>query len=261
MKLKDILLDLFGSHEPDGPGPGPEPAPAPKASSPAPRKPTAPPPADPRARDEAAVLAHVRRAGGEYRRVVFTRNRRIMASVGKDRGVLRLNEAFASASDEVLSAVAILFSPSRGKRKEAAKETVRRFINALPAPPPAERRVRKRSVHPSDRPHLERLQAEFDATNQRHFGGSLPRVPIFLSRQMRRRNGHFASQPLEIVISQRLCTHGHPGEAEHTVRHEMIHLWQYMTGAPVDHGPAFRRMAKKLDVHPRATRPVRWKGR
>ncbi|HEX2204451.1 MAG TPA: SprT-like domain-containing protein [Longimicrobium sp.] len=269
MKLKDILLDLFGSHEPDGPGPepipaAPAPAAGPKAPSPAPPKPAAAPaPAvsDPRGRDEAAVLAFVRRHGGEYRRVVFTRNRRIMASVGKDRGVLRLNAAFASASDEVLAAVAVLFSPSRGKRKEAAKETVRRFIDALPAPPPAERRVRRRTTSPADRPLVERLQAEFDATNQTHFGGTLPRVPIHLSRKMRRRNGHFASQPLEIVISHRLCTHGHPGEAEHTVRHEMIHLWQYMTGAPVDHGPAFRRMAKKLDVHPRATRPVRWKGR
>jgi hypothetical protein len=43
------------------------------------------------------------------------------------------------------------------------------------------------------------------------------------------------------------------------MRHEMIHLWQYIEGAPVDHGPAFRRMAHRLDVHPRATRPVKWK--
>jgi len=84
-------------------------------------------------------------------------------------------------------------------------------------------------------------------------------VPIHLSRSMRRRNGHFSSQPLEIVISWRLCAHGAPGEAEQTVRHEMIHLWQYIEGAAVDHGPAFRRMAHRLDVHPRATRPVKWK--
>ena len=45
------------------------------------------------------------------------------------------------------------------------------------------------------------------------------------------------------------------------MRHEMIHLWHYVEGLPVDHGPVFRRTARKLDVHPRATRPVKWKGR
>ncbi|HEX5724987.1 MAG TPA: SprT-like domain-containing protein, partial [Longimicrobiaceae bacterium] len=110
-------------------------------------------------------------------------------------------------------------------------------------------------------PILDRLFAEFDRVNRLHFRGQLPRVPIFLSRKMRRRNGHFSSQPLEIVISRRLCTHGAPGEAEHTVRHEMVHLWQYMNGLPVDHGLAFRRVAHRVDVHPRATRDVKWKGR
>jgi predicted SprT family Zn-dependent metalloprotease len=75
---------------------------------------------------------------------------------------------------------------------------------------------------------------------------------------MKRRNGHFSARPLEIVLSRRLCTHGAPGEAEQTLRHEMIHLWQFVEGIPVDHGAAFRRMARKLDVHPRATRRVEW---
>ena len=268
-----MLLDLFDLlPEPERPktvAPAAPAKPKPKSRPPVPappsavspqESPAAAPARDPAARTEAQVLAIVRAAGGEYRRVLFTRNRRIMASVGKDRSVLRLNVAFASAQEHVLNAVAVLFSPGRGKRKEQAKETVRAFIDALPAVP-AERRPRRRPWHPMDRLIIERLQAEFDRTNQAHFSGRLPRVPIHLSRQMRRRNGHFSSQPLEIVISRRLCVRGAEGEAEHTLRHEMIHLWQYMTGAPVDHGPAFRRMAHKLDVHPRATRPVRWKGK
>ena len=105
---------------------------------------------------------------------------------------------------------------------------------------------------------IERMQAVFDRVNHASFGGRLPRVPIHLSRKMKRRNGHFSSTPLEIVISWRLCVHGAPGEAEETMRHEMIHLWQYIEGLPVDHGPAFRRAARRLDVHPRATRPVKW---
>jgi predicted SprT family Zn-dependent metalloprotease len=78
---------------------------------------------------------------------------------------------------------------------------------------------------------------------------------------MRRRNGHFCSHPLEIVISRQLCTHAAPGESEQTLRHEMIHLWQHVTGKKPDHGPEFRAWARRLDVHPRATRPVTWKSR
>ena len=55
-----------------------------------------------------------------------------------------------------------------------------------------------------------------------------------------------------------LAAMGAAGEAEHTMRHEMIHLWQHVEGLPVDHGPAFRKMARRLDVHPRATRSVEW---
>jgi len=75
---------------------------------------------------------------------------------------------------------------------------------------------------------------------------------------MRSRNGHFSRAPLEIVISRRLCEHAVPGEAEMTLRHEMIHLWQHVVGLKPDHGGTFRWWARRLDVHPRARRPVRW---
>ncbi|HEX6747406.1 MAG TPA: SprT-like domain-containing protein [Longimicrobium sp.] len=251
MKLKDILLDLFGSPpEPDRPAP-PRPAPVPPRA--------APPPHPPREHGEARVLALLRKHGAPYERVVFTDNRRVMISVGRDRGTIRMNAAFADADEAVLAAVAHLYTRTvRGKKREQAKERVQRFIDAIPraATPP---RKARRHAHPADRLHLERLQAEFDRANVRCFGGRLPRVPIHLSRKMRRRNGHFSSHPLEIVISWRLCVHGEAGQAEETMRHEMIHLWQYLEGAAVDHGPAFRRMAHRLDVHPRATRPVKWK--
>lgn len=204
------------------------------------------------------MLAAVRGAGAGFRRVVFTRNRRVMASVAAGGEELRLNVAFASASDDVLAAVARLFSARDRRRRDAARETVRRFIEEIPAHP-APPRQRRRRVPPADRAHLERLRAEFDRVNAEHFGGTLPAVPLYLSGQMRRRNGHFSAHPLEIVLSRRLCAHGHEGESEQTLRHEMIHLWQHATGRPVDHGLDFRRMARRLGVHPRATRPVRWK--
>ena len=138
MKVLEVLLDLFGGNE------------------------------GVRERSAAELLAVVRRAGAPWERVVLTRNRRIMASVGNRGRDLRLNEAFAAAPDAVLAAVSELFTARNARRRNAARE------------------------------------------------------------------------------------------AEHTMRHEMIHLWQHVEGLPVDHGPAFRRMARRLDVHPRATRNVEW---
>jgi hypothetical protein len=206
------------------------------------------------------VLAIVAPLAPHFRRVVYTRNRRIMASVG-DRGrELRLNQAFATAPREVLLSVARLFSARDARTRARAKAAVRDFIATIPLEPhTVRRRPRKRQVMPGDEPHIQRMLAEFRRVNAEHFGGELPEVPLFLSGAMRRRNGHFCSHPLEIVISRTLCTHAHPGEAEHTLRHEMIHLWQHASGKKPDHGEEFRAWARRLDVHPRATRRVNWK--
>lgn len=257
-----MLLDLFSlpHGEPGGAGRKPLPPAARPGTVAAPAAPPAPSPASSTTeRDEAALLAAVRAAGGDFRSVVLTHNRRVMASVAAGGAELRLNAAFAAAPDRVLAAVATLFTTRDGRRRNAARATVRRFIAEIPQQASAPLPSRKRRVAAHDRPHLARLQAEFDRVNAGLFGGELPHVPLFLSGQMRRRNGHFSAHPLEIVISRRLCTHGHDGEAETTLRHEMVHLWQHATGRPVDHGLEFRRMARRLDVHPRATRAVRWR--
>ena len=254
MKIGDLLLDLFG-FEPPEPKRAPKPEPLPK---PEPPRAARPEPKRPGERSADEVLAVVRRAGGTWERVVFTSNRRIMASVANRGRDLRLNEAFAAAPREVLAAVAELFSAKTARKRARAKETVRRFIAGIPPAPDAAPRPRPRRAAAGDRAQVARLQAEFDRVNQERFAGSLPRVPIHLSGRMKRRNGHFSPTPLEIVISRRLCTKGAAGEAEHTMRHEMIHLWQFVEGLPVDHGAAFRRMARRLDVHPRATRRVEW---
>jgi hypothetical protein len=234
MKWTQVLLDLFGP--PTG---GPNRLP------------------DPALTGAARVLEVVRRAGGGWERVVLTRNRRIMASVSRGGRDLRLHESFADAPERVLVAVAEVFAGRGRRQREAAREVVREFILALPAEPPRPR-TRRPPTSPSDQRHLARLQREFDRVNAERFDGSLPRVPIHLSRRMRSRNGHFSSHPVEIVINRRLCSHGAAGEAEHTLRHEMVHLWQHATGRTVDHGPDFRSMARRLDVHPRARRDVRW---
>jgi hypothetical protein len=209
------------------------------------------------AEDAAAeVLAAVNASGVAFQRVVFTRNRSTMVSVTGGGSTLRLHERFATADAAVLAAIGRLFARGRRRDRDAARAVIRAFLRDMPVPPP---RGRSRWVHPLDKPVIERLQCEFERVNREHFGGSLPAVPIYLSRVMKSRNGHFSSDPVEIVISWRLCVHGAVGEAEETVRHEMIHLWQHVNGGRLGHGPDFRRWARLLDVHPRARRAVRWK--
>jgi hypothetical protein len=208
---------------------------------------------------EAEVLAVVRGAGAGVREVVFTRNRRVMVSVAGRSATLRLHHAFHAAPEAVLRAVGRLLATRNARERAAAREAIRAFLAEQPRPAPATPATRQRHVPAADRSHLERLRAEFARVNREHFGGALPEVPLFLSGRMKSRNGHFSSRPLEIVLSRRLCVDALPGEAERTLRHEMIHLWQHAAGKKPDHGAEFRAWARRLDVRPRATRAVRWK--
>lgn len=204
---------------------------------------------------ERKLLEEVAKGGAVFDEVVLTRNRRVMVSVGESGRVLRLHEAFLSAPAEVLRAVGTVLAPGR-RGRAGARRTLSAYIAGLPATPPVRRR---RRIPAADRPHLALLQAEFDRVNAEHFGGELPRVPLYLSGRMRRRNGHFCAHPSEIVISRRLCEHAEDGEAASTLRHEMIHLWQSHQGVRPGHGSDFREWARRLGVHPRATREVGWR--
>jgi hypothetical protein len=204
---------------------------------------------------EEPLLAEVRAGGAAFREVVFTRNRRVMVSTGDAGKTLRLHEHFREAPPEVLRAVGCLLSRKPERTRLAAKAAIVGFLRANP--PQAEPRARRGAK--ADRDDLARLGEEFDRVNERYFAAALPRVSISVSGRMRRRNGHFSAHPLEIVISRALCRKAEPGEAEKTLRHEMIHLWQHEQGRKPGHGQDFRRWAQKLGVHPRATRDVSWK--
>lgn len=207
----------------------------------------------------ARLLRRLQALGAPFARLVLTRNRRVMVSLGERGRTLRLHEVFLDAPPEVLAAVPRLFGARQSRERTGARAAIQLFLRrALPAVPPA-RAPRRRRVTPTDRPHLQRLAAEFERVNREHFAGALPAVPLHLSARMQRRNGHFAAHPPEIVIARRLCTHALAGEAEQTLRHEMIHLWQHHTGRKLDHGAEFRAWARRLDVHPRAVRAVLWK--
>jgi hypothetical protein len=63
-------------------------------------------------------------------------------------------------------------------------------------------------------------------------------------------------QALEIALSRRHCERHPWAEVEHTILHEMVHQWQAESGLPVDHGPTFRSMARKVGALPAAKRKV-----
>lgn len=195
-----------------------------------------------------------------FQSVIFTRNRRVMASANRE-GVLRIHMVFRHAPDDVLRAI----GPALARRKSAAgQEAGERLRGWLASREVVERLTassRRRSTpapRPGDRAHLDRLRAEFRAVNAEHFGGRLPEVSLRLCGRMSRRNGHFSSHPLEIAISRKLCEAAEAGEAERTLRHEMIHLWQWLEGRKPGHGRDFRRWAERLEIRPRATRTVAW---
>lgn len=206
-----------------------------------------------------SLLERINETGARFERLVFTENRRVLVSLGERGRALRLHSAFREAPPEVVSALGRMYGrPGRAGLTEA-RAVIRDFIHSSGTfPAPRAVAPRRRRGAPGDPAHLERLAAEFDRVNGEHFGGALPSVPIFISGRMRRRNGHFSPEPVEIVISRRLCTNAAPGEAEHTLRHEMIHLWQHLNGGRVGHGSDFRRWAVRLSVHPRARRAVRF---
>jgi hypothetical protein len=208
--------------------------------------------------DNDRLLAEVHAGGAAFEKLVLTRNRRVMVSVGEGGRTLRLNECFRDAPATVLRAVGLLYAAGNQKGRSQAREELREFLASRSSATPPRRRARR--IPTADRPHLERLRAEFERVNRDHFAGALPTVPIYLSGRMRRRNGHFCISPLEIVLSRRLCTEAAAGEVEQTLRHEMIHLWQHVNGKEPDHGREFRQWARRLGVHPRATRAVRWGG-
>jgi hypothetical protein len=208
---------------------------------------------------ERRVLARVAEGGARFERVVFTRNRRVMVSIAERGRALRLHALFEAAPEAVLRSIGRLFSARTGTARARAKRELHAFLQTVADRiEPPRRRPGVHRPRPADRPHLERLAAEFARVNQEAFGGSLPMVPLRLCGRMKRRNGHFRSAPLEIAISRALCEHAAPGESERTLRHEMIHLWQHVTGGRVGHGPDFRARARTLGVHPRATREVCW---
>jgi hypothetical protein len=186
-------------------------------------------------------------------RLRATENRSVLVSLSRQR-VLSVHRGYAEAPDRVLKAIVRFVSrwTPRDLRRAARHEIV--TFHQANAPDRLDR------PRPGDAEPLERLGLIFQALNRRHFTDSLPAVPIRLSGRMRTRLGHLsldqAGRPTDITISRRhLAAHGWD-EAEQTLLHEMVHLWQCAVGHTVDHGPQFRAKAREVGVAAAARRWV-----
>jgi len=194
-------------------------------------------------------------------RLRLTRNRVVMVSFSRRR-VLSVHEAYRQAPDRVLKAIVRFVAPGTSRDlRSAAQHEILSFHAAAPierVPRPARPPERPRAGDPEA---VARLELLFAALNQRHFMGSLPALPIRLSGRMRTRLGHVTmddqGRARDITISRRhLAAHGWD-EVEHTLLHEMVHVWQSAQGRGVDHGPDFRAKAREVGVAAAARRWVK----
>lgn len=209
-------------------------------------------------KDDAARLMERLTALGlrNVKRVRLTENRSVMVGITPAR-VLSIHRGYLHAPDRVLRAVVRFVTPgARRAQRLAAQHEILGFSVSRYAPVAGRA---SDSPRPGDLAITDRLARLFDELNREHFAGRLPVLPIRLSGRMRTRLGQLCLdpetlEPFEITLSRKhVVLHGWD-EARHTMLHEMVHLWQYTSGYPVDHGPIFRSKARAVGVAPSARR-------
>jgi hypothetical protein len=184
----------------------------------------------------------------------LTKNSRVMVSFRGEE--MRVHRGYLDATPEVLDAIVRLVEGrTKAIRRDAGKFVVANAPAGIHAEP-----KRRETTHPDDEPWSARLVEEHRRLNAERFGGTLQPIAVRVSRRMKSRLGHYSppvgSMPAEIAISRRhIRRHGWP-DAIDTLVHEMVHQWQAETGAPLDHGPGFRRKAREVGIRDRARREV-----
>lgn len=210
---------------------------------------------EPRSGEGSAFLALLRARGlKSIRTVTLTKNSRVMVSFRGDE--MRVHRGYLAAPAEVLDAVVRLVE---GRTKAIRREAGKFVVANSPAGIREESKRRERT-HPDDEPWSARLVAEHRRLNAERFGGSLAPIAVRVSRRMKSRLGHYSpavgATAAEIAISRRHIRRHGWDDALETLVHEMVHQWQAETGAPLDHGPGFRRKALEVGIRPRAKREV-----
>ena len=204
-------------------------------------------------RVEAAFLQLLRARGlKSISSLKLTKNSRVMVSFRGDE--MRVHRGYLDATPEVLDAIVRLVEGrTKAIRREAGK-----FVVANAPAGTSEAPTRRETTHPDDEAWSARLVDEHRRLNDERFGGLLQPIAVRVSRRMKSRLGHYSpavgSAPAEIAISRRHIRRHGWADALDTLVHEMVHQWQAETGAPLDHGPGFRRKAVEVGIRPRARR-------
>jgi hypothetical protein len=205
-------------------------------------------------RVESAFLNLLRNRGlKSIDKLTLTTNARVMVSFRGSE--MRLHRGYLDAPPEVLDAIVRLVQA----RTKAARREAGKFVVAN-APARTAEATRRERTHPDDEAWSQRLVEEHRRLNAERFAGSLAPIAVRVSRRMKSRLGHYSpgmgSVPAEIAISRRHIRRHGWDDAMETLVHEMVHQWQAETGAPLDHGPGFRRKAVEVGIRPRARREV-----
>jgi hypothetical protein len=209
--------------------------------------------AAPRTADE--LLAVLRSRGlRSIGSVSLTKNARVMVSFRGNE--MRVHQGYLEARAEVLDGIVRLVEGrTKAIRREAGK-----FVVANSPARISEAPTRRERSHPDDIAWSSRLVAEHTRLNAERFGNSLAPIAVRVSRRMKSRLGHYSpavgGSPAEIAISRRHIRRHGWDDAIETLVHEMVHQWQAETGAPLDHGPGFRKKAVEVGIRPRARREV-----
>jgi len=206
-------------------------------------------------RVETAFLQLLRRRGlKSIEKLTLTGNARVMISFRGNE--MRVHRGYLDAPPEVLDAIVRLVEG----RTKAARREAGKFVVANAPARSSDEPTRRERTHPDDEAWSARLVAEHRRLNTERFGDILQPIAVRVSRRMKSRLGHYSpatsSSPAEIAISRRHIRRHGWDDAIETLVHEMVHQWQAETGAPLDHGPGFRKKAVEVGIRPRAKREV-----
>lgn len=218
-------------------------------------------------------LLQLRRRGAtRVRRVSFRRNRSVLWSLTQRGTVLNAHVAYATASEELLDAFAIVVREG-GVRTRAARLAAA-TIEAWPAVGLAvqEARTAWESGPPTgdcatpEQAHY--LRGVYRYFNLTRFGGALsPDLPLRLSNRMVSALGHMLPaedeegrlRVSEIALNVDLMLEGNGAERIDTLLHEMAHAADYLESGNRGHGGTWRDWAKRVGCRPHRLydRPVR----
>jgi hypothetical protein len=215
------------------------------------------------ARTADAFLFALRLRRARLDAVRFKKNRTHIIALGKDGRTLHLHSCFASAPDHVLDAIGMFLKASR--RSPVYRAAIRQLreywqrqgeqggwlVEEDAAVLEAVRRLSSSGTH-EQRAFLREAYARY---NLIHFDARLPEdFPIRLSEQMTSRFGHMRYHVtragerivLELAINQNLFLPGNEPNLLDTLLHEMTHVEAWLFHGHRGHGPAWKRIARRV---------------